>query len=526
MEPMTPADVPAQNDSGPPILRSGATCWRLAPASRLSVIVDAADYFAAARNAMLQAEHAIYLIGWDFNLRIELVPDAQDGIPSELGPFLKYLVRRKPHLRIHILKWDMAVLYSAGSQLLPMLAMDLRSVGRIDMRFDSQHPWTAAHHQKVVVIDDSLAFCGGIDMTVDRWDTRAHLPHDERRRRPDGRLCGPWHDATAVLDGDAARALADLCRARWKAATGQRLPARGGYRSLWPDGVEPQFRDIHVGIARTMPAFHGRPAVHEIEDLYLAAIRAARRTIYLESQYFASASLCQAIAERLTEPDGPEVVVVNPLSAKGWLEEYAMGSERAMRLGAIARADRHGRFGIFYPVDAAEDPIYVHAKILIVDDRLLRIGSSNVNNRSMGFDTECDLAIEPARSDQQETITAIRDDLLAEHLGEARETVRQTIAAQGSVLAAVHRLRRDRGRSLRPLHVDHVNALEKFVTNAQLADPERPEKVETILTHLAKRVALRVPPTAWALAALAATGTAFAMSRRHYLQHHGEQERS
>lgn len=85
----------------------------------------------------------------------------------------------------------MAVLYGAGSQTLPILGLDFHSFRRINMRFDSQHPWTATHHQKIVVIDDSLASCGGIDMTVGRRDTRARLPHDERRPRPDGELCGP-----------------------------------------------------------------------------------------------------------------------------------------------------------------------------------------------------------------------------------------------------------------------------------------------------------------------------------------------
>lgn len=415
----------------------------------------------------------------------------------------------------------MAVLYSAGSQLLPLLALDLRAVGRIRMRFDSQHPWTAAHRQKIVVIDDSLAFCGGIDMTIDRWDTRRHLPDDRRRRRPDGELGGPWHDATAVLDGEAAGALGDLCRERWRAATGQRLPSPGGRRSLWPESVEPQMRDVGVGISRTMPTFGGRPAIHEIESLGLAAIRSARRTIHLESQYFASASVCQAIAARLSEPDGPEVVVVNPRSAKGWLEEHTMGSERDLRLSAIARADRHGRFGIFYPVNAAEEPIYVHAKVLIVDDRLLRVGSSNVNNRSMGFDTECDLAVETDRADERAAIVGVRDDLLAEHLDVSRDEVRQAIAAEGSVLAALRRLRRDDGRSLRPLRAHDVNALEKVMAS-EVADPERPEAVETVLTHLAKRVVLRAPPTAWALAAVIATGAAYTISRRRHRQHHQE----
>ncbi len=93
------------------------------------------------------------------------------------------------------------------------------------------------------------------------------------------------------------------------------------------------------------------------------------------------------MAARLREPDGPEIVVVNPETADGWLEEKAMGSARARLLRLVRAADRFGRFRLYTPVAAGGTPIYVHAKVLVMDDRLLRIGSSNLNNRSLGYDT-------------------------------------------------------------------------------------------------------------------------------------------
>jgi phospholipase D1/2 len=496
-----------------PVLRPGETCWRIAQADRFGLIVDAADYFAAARSSMLKAERSILLVGWDFDLRIDLVPGEESaGAPTRLGAFLKHLVRRKPHLRIRILKWDMAVLYTMGLQL-PRFALDLYWVERIRLRFDSQHPWSAAHHQKIAVIDDALAFCGGIDMTTDRWDTRHHLRRDGRRTRPDGAISGPWHDAAAVVDGEAARAIGELARTRWRHATGQRIAPVDCTRDLWPRDVHPQLRDVNVGIARTMPAYHGRPRINEIEHLYLAAIRSARRTIYLESQYFASASISDAIGERLSDPDGPEVVVVNPLSTMGWLEQHTMGTARDLRLKSIARADLHGRFGIFHPVNGAGEPIYVHAKVLIIDDRLIRVGSSNVNNRSMGFDTECDLAVEAQNPTQRAAIAEMRDDLLAEHLDVDPSDLRRAIEEAGSLLGAVRRLQKPRGRSLRPIDRREVSPLEEAVARSHLTDPESPQDPEARVAHLVKRVALRVPPSAW-LALGAAGIAAFLYARR------------
>ncbi len=488
----------AATDGGA-LLRPGDTCWQVARAGRFSMIVDAADYFAAAREAMLRAEHSIVLVGWDFDLRIDLAPGKDDGeAPIKLGAFLKDLVRRKPGLQIYILKWDMAVLYTLTDHLLPIFALDLVRFRRIHLRFDSTHPWTAAHHQKIAVIDDSLAFCGSIDMTTDRWDTRGHLPGDEHRVRPDGSPYPPWHDVTTAVDGEAAKALGELCRERWRIATGRRIkPPRDGH-DLWPGSLAPQLRDVDVGISRTMPAFGGRPAVHEIEALTLAAIGRARRSIYIESQYFASLRICEALAARLAEPDGPEVIVVNPLSADGWLEQVTMGTARDILRADLDKADRDGRFGFYHPVNEAGEPIYVHAKVLVVDDDLLRVGSSNINNRSMGFDTECDLAVEARDDGERDIIASIRDDLVAEHLAVDVETLRRAESdAGGTLKGGIERLRTDEGRSLRSMPLREVDESAKALARSHLADPERPTDPERRISHLAKRMARRMPTAGW-----------------------------
>jgi phospholipase D1/2 len=494
-----------QTETGRGVLEPGETCWRIERAERFGIIIDAADYFAEAKKAMLNARHTILLIGWDFDLRIRLDPeDGEEEWPDRLGPFLKAIVRKRPGLQVFILKWDAAVLYAPGRQILPVLALDLWTRGRIHLRLDSQHPPMAAHHQKIVVIDDSLAFCGGIDMTDDRWDCRDHAPQDDRRVRPDGSPFGPWHDATAVVDGAAARALADLARSRWNAATGKRLPPPASQRDLWPEGLEPLVEKVDVGIARTMPEYDGRRAIREIEKLTLAAIASAKERIYIESQYFASNEICEALGTRLREPDGPEVVVINPIAAAGWLEETFMGAARNLCLQRIVEADRGERFRIYHPVNEAGEPIYVHAKILIVDDAILRIGSSNLNNRSMGFDTECDLVIEAARSSNNSAATAairaIRGDLLAEHLGTTAERVAETFDKEGSLRGTIEALRREDGRTLRPIEPEEVSPAERDLVASRIGDPEDPGPPHRRFARLFKRLGQRLPERAlWSL---------------------------
>lgn len=260
------------------ILQPGTTCWRMAHADRMAVIIDAEAYFTQVKTAILNARHSVLLIGWDFDTRIALDRgDPDPAVPNHLGSLLSYVVRRNPGLHVHVLRWDLAFLKMPFRGLTPFFLLDWMLSRRLHFRLDSHHPAEACHHQKIAVIDDAIAFCGGIDITTNRWDTPAHLDDDPRRKRPSGEPHGPWHDATTAVDGEAARALGELARARWRAATGKQLPPASPGGSRWPAALNPEFRDVEVAIARTEPAYDGQEEVREIEKLYLAAIAPARR---------------------------------------------------------------------------------------------------------------------------------------------------------------------------------------------------------------------------------------------------------
>ena len=477
--------------SGPAtsILTPGETCWRLERAERLAYIVDAADYFRAAKAAMLQARSRIMLIGWDFDTRIELEPnEATLEGPNRLGDFLSWLIDRQPGLDIYLLKWDIGVFTGIGRGMPPIFLLNWITDKRLHLRADSAHPVGSAHHQKIVVIDDAFAFCGGIDMTVERWDSREHREVDERRTDPGGAQHGPWHDATVAVDGAVAGALGEFARDRWFTASGEELaPIDAGDAHVWPDFLEPTLRGVDVGIARTRPEFAAHEEVREIEALYLAAILSARDTLYIESQYLAARTLADAIAQRLQDPECPEIVLVLPRHAEGWLEQKAMDGARHRLLHLLWEADKHGRFRAYYPVTAAGSPIYVHAKVLVMDDRLFRIGSSNLNNRSMGFDTECDLAVEGVPG-----VTAIRDDLLCEHLGVTESELAEAIhAAESSVIGAIEVLREQPGRTLVPFEPDDVEGEDNVLAENELMDPESPPALLPEWIRTAQAAALK-----------------------------------
>lgn len=453
------------------IFDPGRNCWRVENASKLAVIIDADAYFRAARQAMLKAKKQILLIGWDFDARILLThddPPDHPEAPREVGAFISWLIARNPDLDVHILRWDLGALKTLfrGKTLRTLLKW--RFDPQVHLKLDGTHPPGASHHQKIVVIDDCVAFCGGIDMTLSRWDTRDHADICNRTD-PDGCDYMPWHDATTAIQGPAARALGQLCRERWHRAGGGPVSAPEVEHECWPDCLTPDFTDMRIAIARTQPEMPHSQPIHEIESLYLDLIATARRHIYAESQYFASRRIAEAIAKRLAEPDGPEIVVVNPAQADGWLEQEAMDTARARLFQALKQHDPHDRLRLYHPVTASGGPIYVHAKILVIDDRVLRIGSSNFNNRSLGLDTECDVALAASDDTTAARIAAIRDGLLAEHLGTDTITVADHIARTGSLIATIDALRAT-GRTLRDYAVPDLAAVEAWLADNQLLD--------------------------------------------------------
>lgn len=476
------------------MLVEGENCWRIAEADRMAVIVDADRYFAHARSAFLKAERRILLVGWDFDARIVLSregaaakPDTAprdrhgggDEGPKQVGDLLYWLVERNPDLHIHLLRWDLGAVKSLFRGRTAFTLVKWMRHPRIHVRLDGHHPTGASHHQKIVSIDDRIAFCGGIDMTGDRWDTSEHRDHEPGRKRPSGRSYKPWHDATTCVSGPAARALGDLARRRWALAGGEMLAPvllRGG--DGWPDGLIPDFQDARVGIARSEPEMPDSAPVREVETLFLQQIAAAKRWIYLESQYFASRRVAEAVARRLEEPDGPEIVVVNPVTAQGWLEPLAMDTARARLVAAIQRRDRHGRFRLYHPFTQGGTPIYVHAKVTIVDDCSLRVGSANLNNRSQRLDTECDVVIDAGLQEAgvEPRIEAIRNGLIAEHLNCAASVVSEQLERTGSLIATIEGLRGP-GRSLRPYEVPDLPAVEKWLADNEVLDPENPEEL-------------------------------------------------
>ena len=539
------------------LLIEGDTCWRRAHAARAAVLIDAASYFEALRASLLAAKRSVMILGWELHsrTRLEGARKPTDGAPVELGKLLQWLLKRRPGLTLKILLWNHPVVYSVHRELFPRWIFWPRKPDRVELLLDSHLPAGASHHEKLVIIDDDVAYCGGVDLTVRRWDIAAHHPVEPRRRDHARKPYVPLHDVQMVVQGEAAAALGERARARWRHAGGERIarPRRPrGASSAWPKHVQPDFSNTTIGIMRTIAALEERDEeIREIERATVAAIDSAERFIYIENQYVTSKTACEALAARMRSNAELKVVVITTREPGGWLEARTMGVGRQRFMAAFDDAALAERIQFLAPLARSAAPteeesakilvdgtlpIHVHAKVLIVDDKYLRIGSSNLNNRSMGFDTECDLAIEARNAAERSSIASVRNRLIAEHWGSDEKTVRAAFAGSESVFAALESLPRvpvfstahgARGarlqpwrraarapayRSVAPIERDDAVGVDLVV---QLGDPERVVSADELIEET---TGIRDPrPLKWSVALLGSIAIAgllmFGLSR-------------
>src|SRR5436190_16674382 len=361
-------------------LRPNHNVWRIERAARAAVLIDAAAFFEAVRGACLKAERSIVVVGWDIDSRTPLVGadgHPADGLPSSFADFLRDLVRTRPHLHVHLLLWDYSLLYAGERELLPRLSLGWRTPERVTLCIDNSVPFGSSQHQKIVVVDDAVAFSGGLDLTIRRWDTTSHSAENRQRVDPSGHAYRPFHDVQMVVDGAAAHALARLARERWCRANGG-VPQVEPHGDPWPETVRADFTDVDVGIARTQPRYDGGDAIRGAEALFVDSIGRAERETSIEDQFLSSALIADRLADRLNRCPELEVVIVAPRTHDSWVERHTMRNGR-IRFWRRVHAAGGNRVRLVYPAveqgGRATDTM-IHSKIMVVDDRFLRVGSA------------------------------------------------------------------------------------------------------------------------------------------------------
>ena len=364
------------------------------PGNAVEVLIDGAQALPAIAAELRQARSHIHLAGWHFAPDFALV---RDGDPTVLRDLLAELAEQ---VDVRVLAWAGAPvpLFRPSRGDVRQIRDRLAGRTKIQCALDAHERPLHCHHEKTIVIDDRVAFVGGIDLTSesgDRFDANHHP----------ARAAVGWHDVSARIEGPAVADVADNFSMRWHEVTGERLagtttPASAG--------------KVEVQIVRTVPERIYRATRNGefgILESYLRALRGAQRFIYLENQFLWSPEIATVLTEKLAQPPSPDFRVLTLLPAK---PSTGTDDTRGV-LGELIEADADaGRIlacTIYARAGALADPIYVHAKVGIVDDNWLTIGSANLNEHSLFNDTEMNLVSHNATLARE---TRLR--LWAEHL--------------------------------------------------------------------------------------------------------------
>ncbi|HEY0705313.1 MAG TPA: phospholipase D-like domain-containing protein [Polyangia bacterium] len=436
-----------------PILKAGRNLWRTTHADQTKILVDAADYYRAFYAAAEHAQHYILVSGWQFDRGVKLLRGTHAvgrGKLVRLVKFLDNLCKRTPTLRIYMLAWDFHMVFALEREWMQRLWFHYATNKRLIFRFDEAKASQGCHHQKFAVIDGKESFLGGIDLCESRWDDREHRTENPLRLTR-GRPSKPYHDVQAQLTGRGPGAiLRELFVDRWERSGGDplvltdpevALPPLTPLEPAPPESIVMGARP--VAISRTDPRGKSE-TIKEIEHLFVDAIAAADRLIFVETQYFSSTCVRNALIARMKARHRPklEIVVILNERAEALKEELAVGLRQAknlVRLRRTAAATGH-KIGFFYSLSAgagkAQRATYIHSKLMAVDDRFLTVGSANLTNRSMEVDSELHVSWEAEPDDAwlMRQIRRVRVSLLAEHGGfHGTSAVRCLVKVEGLV---------------------------------------------------------------------------------------------
>ena len=445
----TVKEYPSGQSVIPAVYTPGRNCLSVSHASFASVIVDCGNYYRALHEAIGRARTSIFIVGWDIDSRIDMLRGAlsTNGLPPRFFDLIKQKALQNTQLNIYLNRWDYSLYMAAEREGLSKLRWTYLTPPNVHYCLDNQHPFGACHHQKIVVIDDELAFVGGMDVALGRWDFREHHPRNKKRIDPGGtyqphsqHAFGPHHDVMFMVAGPVVDDLAHIVRERWQMAKGmkpepgRRVIHKDTLPKAWPQSVRPDFTAATVALSRTLPAFREREAIHEIEQLYLDEIAQAETFIYMENQYFTRTSIAEALHRRLEEKPQLRALLVSCDAPQGFFERKGMWSGRVGFHDVLMKDKVGDRVIMAYPVSregGEEASIRIHSKVMIVDDKFLHIGSANLNNRSMRLDSECDLSLMAQNEVESATIATIRNDLIREHTGLASLTIERLIYEGG-----------------------------------------------------------------------------------------------
>jgi len=436
-------------------------------------IWEAGPYFDRISELLESARHYAVFVGWQIDSRIPLHrPSGPSGHPLANETLKQKILRlcgEKPHFQIYFLMWDHASLYIVEREWWQTRVWeDIHP--RVHFVFDNRHPFGGSHHEKICIIDGKVAFCGGIDLCGERWDTPEHLYSDPRRSLDwKKERHGPYHDMAVQLTGPVCQMILEHVRRRWSTLSTIPLPETDASPALGD-----RIRGHRVYLSRTLvnnSNGHREPIVREIEFLFRELVRSAEHQIVIEGQYYWSRELNDVLITKIRQMAGKEFRLILILSelkmSKSFTRNMAGHQLRLLSQLQAAALDSGIKLIMGAPYVRAEKsavdqrplrPVYVHSKILIIDDRYLSIGSANLAARAMRVDTELGVTLEATTAAEKSHIRGVTQTIMR-HWGMNEDSSRRDVFI----------------RSFKPaLELSHMREIKWRAPWRPFFDPEMP----------------------------------------------------
>ncbi|MFA5582849.1 MAG: phospholipase D-like domain-containing protein [Bacteriovoracaceae bacterium] len=426
--------------------------WCIDKVNHLGFLLDADKYYSAFFEALPQARKNIFITAWEMESKLNL-GKVSSRFPSDLRKYFSFLVSQNENLKIKILCWKPGLYLKFSRERLSEWKWRELGHPRVNFKNDRSPFAFGSFHEKLVLIDNSCGFLGGMDVSVNRWDTSDHLLGSDLRGKENPSYL-PIHDAQFIFKGSLLEKMRIMMQARLNPdyVNIEQFPER----QIKIETPYPYIEDTIASLSRTDPALKA----YEIESLYIDAIMSAKKFIYIENQYFTCESIAKALAKQLEKQDGPEVIIVLPLNYLGSFERaiYINGRNEIKRI--LEKANKYNRLGFYYPSIPEESErkfLKVHSKIMIVDGKFITLGSANLNYRSMRVDREMNMNLEAINEKNERFIKDIFKTLLCEHLGIQLEDYDDSV----SVLTNINKYQNYYPRTMKNLEYGVLSLKEK-----------------------------------------------------------------
>jgi len=400
----------------------------LCPAYSWEEIMEAGPYYERISALLEDAQHYAIFVGWQIDSRLPLrrpSPPTPELAKESLKQKILRLVEEKPDFHFYFLMWDHAYFYILERETWQGRVWD-EIHPRVHFIFDNRHAFGGSHHEKACIIDGKIALCGGIDLCDERWDTPQHLFYDRRRSLEwKSERHGPYHDVAVQVTGPICAQIQEHVRTRWEAISAIPFPET-------PQVFRPSPNAHAVYLSRTLvdvDAGATKPVIREIEFLFRDLIHLAKRRIILEGQYYWSKEINDLLiakmhAEKMHSNFEIVLILADIQRLRALTQQMSF-----YELKLLEKLDQAARetgckltLGCPYVFPSVEDtvfdrearpkPVYIHSKVIIVDDRFISIGSANLATRALRLDTEINLTLEARTEFEYHHIRRFSENLL------------------------------------------------------------------------------------------------------------------